>query len=79
MTKRHKMCHAGKVEDFRVDTFLEAIAEVYKTYGLSLSAGSGHFTVVPLADAYVNWLQKATIAANVELGSPAEAAVPCAG
>jgi len=36
MTPRTKVGHTEKVEDFRVDTFLEAISNVCKTYGLVL-------------------------------------------
>lgn len=76
MTKRYKVGHAGEVEDFRVDTFLEAIVEVYKTYGLSLGHEDeqGGFIVEQLSEINVNWLQAAGIAADVELITPAEVA-----
>lgn len=74
MTKRHKVGTADQVEDFRVDTFLEAIAGVYKTYDLVLITPTSDNPIVhELCDEDIPGLQDAAIGSDVELCVPVAA------
>ena len=71
MTPRNKVGHAEKVEDFRVDAFLEAVANVFKTYGLVLITPLSDDAIVceplPNANEDFSWVQDEDVAISASV------------